>query len=339
MSEQNTLREQLAAGLEQIEQQQQEPVQVEEQQAEAPESPGHARDEKGRFAKADVPSDQKPEEQKPEAQQEESAPQVKRPSSWKKEMWEKYDSLPPEVRDYILQREGESAQSLHGFRQQAESAKQLQDAIAPFMPELQQYNIHPAQWIQNLGNAHRTLALGSPQEKLQMFAKLAQEYGVPLEYLAQGAQPSQVDPNTQWLTQQVQHLSQNWNHFQQQQQQQEQQQITSEISKFAETHEHFDAVRETMAGLLQSGLATDLQSAYDKAIRMNDEIWAQQQAAHAETAAQEKARQQAEAAAKAKAAAVSPRSSSPSGKAQTASATNDRRAQLAEAFDALGARV
>jgi len=38
---------------------------------------------------------------------------------------------------------------------------------------LQENNIAPQQWISNLGTAHKTLALGSPQEKLQMFAQLA----------------------------------------------------------------------------------------------------------------------------------------------------------------------
>lgn len=333
-----SLRDQLAEGLDKIEAA---PAEVVAPVESAPADTGRARDDAGRFAaKAEEAAKVEPAAAAPSAEAPAPA-EVKRPSSWKKEMWEKYDSMAPEVRDYILQREGEMAQGVHQFRTQAEEAKALKEAISPFVPDLQRHGIEPTQWIRNLGAAHQTLALGSPEQKAQAFAKLAQEYGVPLEYLTQGAQPAQVDPQKQWLTQQVQSLSQGWNHFQQTQAQQQQQAMQGEIERFATDpqHPHFHAVKDAMSGILQAGLAQDLQGAYDKAIRMNDELWQQQQAAHVAAQGQEKARQQAEVTAKAKAAAISPRSSAPSGKASSTPATNDRRAQLAAAFGDLEARV
>ena len=257
-------------------------------------------------------------------------------------MWAHYDGMAPEVREYILQRENETAAGLAPLRQEIDAAKPIRQAVEQFLPEIQQLGIAPAQFVSNLGMAHRVLSSGSPEQKRAMFQRLAQDYGVPLQApQSGGAQTGQPDPQVQWLSQQVQGLSQGWTQFQQAQAQAQQQQMQAQIGAFAADpqHTHFEAVKATMAGLLQAGLAQNLQSAYDKAIRMHDDIWQQEQARQAETRAAEVAKQQAEAAAKAKAAAVSPKGSSPNGKANGAQQPTDRRAQLAEAFNGVAARI
>jgi hypothetical protein len=84
-----------------------------------------------------------------------------------------------------------------------------------------------------------------------------------------------------------------------------------------------------MAGLLQSGVAQDLQSAYDKAIRLHDDIWQQQQAEQAKAAAEQNQQKVAQARAKA----VSPRSSSPTGMTSGGNGKKSLRDMLAEQLD------
>ena len=254
-------------------------------------------------------------------------------------MWEAYDKAEPGLRDYIMQREAQMSDGIRPLQDQIAAARPLQEAIKPYLPVMQQYGISPEQWISALGNAHHTLTFGSPQEKAAAFQRMAQQYGVPLDGLASGAQAPQADPQVQWLQQQVQHLNQSWQRLQQDQAQQQQAGMMQTIEQFAADpeHNHFSAVRETMAGLLQAGLAQDLQTAYDKAIRMHDDVWQQVQTAKAATEAAERDKQQAEVAAKAKAHAVSPRTSSPSGNG--AAKPTDRRASLAEAMDRFESRV
>jgi hypothetical protein len=57
-------------------------------------------------------------------------------------------------------------------------------------------------------------------------------------------------------------------------QQHEQQQAVSQVETFGKdaAHPHFGAVRNTMANLMQSGEARDLQEAYDKAIWIVPEV-------------------------------------------------------------------
>jgi hypothetical protein len=70
------------------------------------------------------------------------------------------------------------------------------------------------------------------------------------------------------LQQQIAELRAQQNSWAEMQQRQETTSLQTEIEQFAAGNEHFDAVRATMAGLLQSGLAQDLNEAYTKAVRM-----------------------------------------------------------------------
>jgi hypothetical protein len=289
-----------------------------------------ARDESGRFTKTEAkPEAQTQSEvQKPEA---ETPTPRKPPSSWKKDYWGHWERLgtDPELaklQDYIEQREADYAKGVSTYKSQWDQAQPLYEAIQPFVPELQQYGIQPAQWIQNLGNAHRTLALGSPEQKLQMFAKLAVDYGVPLQALQTG----QIDPQTAQVFDTVSSLKREMESIRQQQKAAEDMRLQQDIEAFKKNAPHFDAVSPTMAQLLQSGVAKDLQDAYDKAIRLHDDIWQQHQAQQAKEA---EAQRQAEIAKK-KAAAVSPKSSSPTGAVVTGNTKKDLRSTLAEQVDA-----
>jgi hypothetical protein len=138
--------------------------------------------------------------------------------------------------------------------------------------------------VNNLGTAHWKLVYGNPQERSAMFAQLARDYKVPLEQMFVRDQQGQIFFNQQ-LLQAVQQPQQQMpdvaalvrnemqDHFTKQ-----------EVVKFSADKPHFDQVRETMVGLLQSGLASDLQSAYDAAVRLpqHADIWDAMQKQQAE---------------------------------------------------------
>lgn len=351
MSEtQTTLRDTLSAEFDKLEQAQTPEVTPND----APETPeqkaDRIRDEKGRFA-ANNESTQKRAptvdtqrspantSTKTEAEGLETKARPQRPSSWKKDYWEHWDKLDPKLAEYINQREQEYAKGVSTYKNEWENAKPLVEAMAQFQPLLQQHNIQPSQWISNLGNAHKQLVLGSPQEKLQMFAKLAQDYQVPLQHLFVQGQDGKVYLNNQLLTTQQPAQSQQQPQdirkvVQQMLIEQSMQQEVERASGDAERFPHFEQVRETMAGLLQSGLADDLKSAYESAIRLPkhaDLFETQQQ----QLRQQEEAKRQEAAKARvqtARANAVSPKTATPSSQVTT-SGNKGLRAALEEAFD------
>ena len=314
---------------------------------------GRARDEQGRLlpGKAERPAEIPSQLPKaatpgaatpPDAAVTAAAEPVQRPSSWKKEMWEHWDKLPPDVAKYINQRESEFARGVSTYRQEYESARPIVEAMHPFMPLLQQNNIEPGRWISNLGNAHKMLATGNPQEKLGMFVKLAQDYQIPLEQMFLRGQDGQV------------YLNQNLPMPQAPQQQapdvermiesklieKEAQQAARQFTEAKDAsgnplHPHFETVRETMSQLLAAGIAQDLESAYNAALRLPQHSQLFEQIQQQKTAQDEaeKQRKLVEQAGLARRNAVSVKSATPAAKGNAGTAKGIRGA-LEDAFDA-----
>jgi hypothetical protein len=279
---------------------------------------------------------------------EEETKPVTRPSTWKKEyvqIWdkmEKGEQISKEdftkFAEYANQRESEYKKGVSTYKAEADRARSYEEAIAPFIPELQSQNISPAAWINNLGRAHMVLSKAPYSEKVQMFQRLAQDYGIQLG--EDGVSVPQTDAYTQQLMNQLNQVNQEVYSIKNRFQQEEQTRLMNEIERVrsdVEKFPHFDVVREEMAQLLELGKAQDLETAYKKAVRMNDDVWALEQERLLSSAKQ--ASSKAQQVAKAKTVAVSPKSSTPRGTVATTD-KKDRRALLSEQLgEAMARRV
>ena len=315
-------------------------------------TPEENRDEKGRF-KAEEASSDTPEESElaTEASDDNEEPEIKRPTTWKKEyveVWNKMQEGKPldkaefvKFAEYANQREAEYKKGVSAYKAEADNARQITDAIGPFIPELQKHGISPSAWINNLGRAHYTLANGSYDQKLNAFNRLAQDYGIQLNQDAlQMPEQAYVDPYQQQLMQQLQATQQQVAQLSQIREQEENARLTHEISRVSSDKErfpHFEMVREDMAQLLERGLAPNLETAYAKAVRMNDEAYKLEQDKLLRSANTQASK--AQQVAKAKATAVSPRSVTPSGQVSKSDAKDRRSLLMANLADVEGGRV
>lgn len=308
-----------------------------------------ARDELGRFTEK--------KEEKPAAKSAQAEPVIAppapaippkplpaRPSSWKKDYEADWAKLDPRLAEYILQREGEYAKGVSTYKQEWESAKPLLEALTPFKESIQSLGLQPAQFVSNLANAHQSLSRGTPEQKMAMFMKLAQDYQVPLQsmfvqgqdgklYFNPQVQAYQPPPQQQRAPQapDVAKLVRDEIAAVNSQQQIEQFAVAKD-GQGNLLHPHFEKVKAKMALLLDAGEAPDLQDAYRKAIRMDDELWQSEQ--EAKSKADEAARQESQrkAVAAAKANVVSPKSATPTAQGGGKGAKG-LRAQLEDAFD------
>lgn len=283
------------------------------------------RDESGKFKKSEEVTETPTEEVQEEVVAEDK-PSKPRPSSWKKDYEESWGKLDPTLQDYISQREADFAKGVSTYKSQWDQAQPILNSIEKFVPILQQNGVDPAQWITNLGTAHQTLVYGTPDQKLQMFAQLANDYGIDLNSLTGG---QNVSPQFSMIAQELSQIKNQWQQFQSQQEQQEQTQLKSEIDSFSKDKPYFDDVRETMAGLLQNNMASDLNTAYDKAIRLHDDIWQKIQSEQVKSSQTE----QKSKIAAVKAKAISPKSSSPTANVSIGGKGNNLRDQLASIVD------
>lgn len=268
------------------------------------------RDEAGRFTKAEPVV---------------AAPTVRAPpSSWKKDHWDSFGKLDPTLQDYINQRESEAANGVSTYKQQWDRAAPIYRAVEPLLPQLQQRGLQPDKWLQDLSYVDKVLSSGSIAEKTQLIHRMAAANGVTL---GQG----QGDPNLQYLLSTMNGLQNEVQSFRSQAAQQEQLALERQVKEFAVGRPHFEAVRSTMGQLLQSGVADSMQTAYDKAIRLHDDVWQEHQVSQAKEV---EAKRQEEIARK-KAAASSPRSSSPTGALTQANGNKSLRDQLSSTYDAV----
>ena len=173
-----------------------------------------------------------------------------------------------------------------------------------------------------------------------MFLKLAQDYQVPVESLFVQGQDGKVyfNPQVQAYQPPQRTAPQQPNVDQLIEQKLQEREVARTIAQFEaqapEKYPHYEAVKQTMVGLLQAELATDLEDAYKQALALprHADIQAQIQQQEAAEKAKRDAEERAKAVARAKSQAVSPKGTTP-----TAPAGGERpkgvRAHLEAAFD------
>jgi len=283
-----------------------------------------------------------------EGKNEEPQEKITRPSTWKKEyvtIWDKMESGEQiskedftKFAEYANQRESEYKKGVSTYKAEADRAKSYENAIAPYAQDLQRRGIQPTQYIENLVRAEQILSNAGYDQKLQVFQKLAADYGIQLNG---NGQVTQLDPYTQQLMNQLNQVNQEVSSIKGRFAQEENQRLMGEIERVrsnVEQFPHFDVVREEMAQLLELGKAQDLETAYKKAVRMNDDVWELEQDRLLKDSKQSAIK--AQQVAKAKAAAVSPKSTTPSGKVSNPEDKKDRRSLIAEGLgEAMSRRV
>lgn len=266
------------------------------------------------------------------------------PASWKKEAKGEWNALPLQARQEIHRREMEVQKVLNETAPIRQEVQQFRETVTPFMARIQSLGVTPHQAVGELLKADYLLATGTPAQKAMFIDKLLQDYGVDINELdsaiarrlggGQQPQQSQFDPNqvTQLVQQQLQQaLAPIY-----QQRQQEQQQIIQNAEMTVEQMEldpkypHFESVRQDMADLMEinarRGVYISVQEAYNRAVGMNPELSAMQQATQLNQRAQ-----------RAAAAAASVSGSPVGGGTQTHASSGDLRADLEAAFG--GSRI
>jgi hypothetical protein len=257
------------------------------------------------------------------------------PASWKKDYHEVWQTADPKLKEYAWQREEEMKKGVEPLLSKAQFADQIQQAIEPYQNNIRSLGIEPTQAIKALMDADNVLRHGSPQQKAQMFATLSQQYGVNLGEI-NNLQQQPVDPTVSMLQNELYSVRNEVMSWKQQQEAAQNQALLGEITNFSQKAEFFEEARPTMIQLLNSGMAQDLDDAYNKALRLDEALSSKLQQstqAQAEAAKRDSANKAAKAA---RAAAVSVKSSTPG--VNTAAKAQDRRSLLTEAFDGLNER-
>jgi len=304
--------------------------QFEEADSDEPKIAPSERDDRGKFNKKELSE---------ETSETEEELWKRPPTSWKKEYHEAWQSADPRLQQYAWQREEEMRRGIEPLKSKAAFADEINQVLDPYLPTIQQLGINPSKAIEGLLRADHTLRTSPPEARRAYMMQLANAYGVDIgngQGMPKGQTQQSVDPNYYMLQNELQNIRGEVTSWKQQQERAIDEGILSEINVFADKAEHFEEVRPAMIQLLQSGVSETLEDAYNKAIRLDDQLFESIQGRRqAETDARKRA--SADKAAKAaKAAAVSVRSSTPG--TQPKAKAQDRRSMLLDQFSDLSER-
>lgn len=243
----------------------------------------------------DVPADpEEPQETEEPAEPEEAEPAEPagfRPP-WKKAALADWEKLPESARKEIERRENDFHRGIEQYKAGAQASQEWERTVQPYLATINSFGVKPQVAVSELLKTDHQLRYSPPQQKVGLLLQIANNYGVDLQTLANGIQQqageqvwqqqNPVDPRVQQLEARLGQLTQQITTTQQQAIQAEHSAIDGEIAAFAADpdHEHFGILQKDMAILLQNGMAKDLDSAYEMAMRQNPQtyqIWLAQQ--------------------------------------------------------------
>lgn len=240
--------------------------------------------------------------------EEKEVERVEPPEHWSQLDKDRFSELPDEIKPLWL----EKTKSLETgynekFERVADWEKQqarFNEIFSPLASELSLHGVQPMDMVQRLIGAHQFLR-SDPEAGLRW---IAEQYGAGHMLGGVEEDSGYLDPmaekKIQQLEQQVQSLTQTLGGFQGNYQQTQQAQLQSQIRAFETAvdaegkpkYPYFQNVREQMGQLFAAGAVSTLEEAYQKAIRLNDDVFGQVQKAE-----QDKAKKEAEAKRKAEA--------------------------------------
>lgn len=313
------------------------------------ESESRTRDESGRFSRKEAieanadaqklaADAQKPAGEAQPAQSEE-VQRPEPPKSWKAEKRAVWDKLDPDTAAYLHQREQEQAK---GFEEYRAVREPLYKEIEPYLAEIRQNGGSPEAVTRDLFYTFKLLRSGDEGTRLQTLVNVAHSVGIPLQQMLQqsAALPAHmqqhIDPAVMAANQRARNAEMQATQLQAQQQAEANAAAVAQVEAFKQTHPHVDELATEMQRLLQTGMASDLESAYSKALRLNDTLFEKSQAQQREAAEKQRRIDADKAAKAAKANAVSTRSATP-GIAASGGAPKGRRAALEDAFESISA--
>ena len=143
--------------------------------------------------------------------------------------------------------------------------------LDPYIKEARQFGLPPEQYIANVMESERKLRASDLPSRFSALMAIADQYNIPLRDVINQSVGEQVlkSPQTAAIPQEIQReLAE----IRQWRNQQEQNTVDTAVNHFSTDKEFFSDVRGAMADLIESGQASSLQDAYDKAVWIVPEV-------------------------------------------------------------------
>lgn len=314
-------------------------------------TPERARDETGKFVAKDTKDNKPVKASEPELPLVSSSPPAatapvveppvweRPPASWNKrqDLLDPWKNADQKLREMIWTREEQMNAGVMPLKEKAKLADAINEVAAPYMNTIRGLGVDLPKAVQGLMYADNVLRTAPREQAKQYLLQLAQSYGIQLGDVSVD-QPQESAPQPlHAIYNEITNIKGELKSWQQQQEEAASAAKMAEINRFKLKAEYFDEALPTMQALANAGISDDIEVLYNKAIRLDEQLFekvqqrTQAQALATQSVAADKA------AKAAKAAAVSVKTSTPG--ASTTTKAQDRRAVLEEAFSSIDARL
>jgi len=195
------------------------------------------------------------------------------PEAWSAENKAEFNKLPPNIQAQVIKREKDIEKAMTRGDGELAMGRQFKEIVMPYMAGIQAEGSNALDAVKSLLNTAHVLRTADPQQKLNLFAQIAKQYGVPLENVVNSTQ-NRIDPALETLQQRLDRLERERSEEALIRQQEEQARIEATIDAFRNdpAHSLFEEVRSEMGQLLNAGLAKDMKDAYEKAINLRPDL-------------------------------------------------------------------
>lgn len=200
---------------------------------------------------------------------------------WAPEDKEVFRSLDKRGKEFLLRRH-KAMESDHTKKQQALAderriAESFRKTMTPHEAYLKQLNIDPLQAFDKLISTELKLRTSSPQERGVLIRELARQYGAQFD---PNEQVEQIDQKTQLILDEINKQQARIDRMEQDKLSIERRGLEDTIAAFSTSktdtgslkYPHFDTVRKDMGILMNAGKASSLEEAYEHAILLNSEL-------------------------------------------------------------------
>lgn len=208
------------------------------------------------------------------------------PSSWSPKVRESWGLLPEDVRKEIIRREEAAVSGVRMLQEKLAPAERLSNSLTDVIKHSKEnLKMEPENFISTVMNAHVKMAQVDVKERFQMLLSLADVYKIPLRDIVnesvgakvlqppQAGYPSlQTQPQNPQYAQLPPEVMQEISTLRQYREGIEFQSVSDAVDNFSNGREFFEDVRFKMGELIESGIAGDMEEAYEMAIWLDPEI-------------------------------------------------------------------
>lgn len=194
------------------------------------------------------------------------------PTTWSKEALETWATVPDRAKQEILKREDDMFRGMEQYKEKADLGSQYDTVVEPYRAALAAENINPVELFQNFAGNHYLLSRGTPEQKLQIATNLINHYGIdPSALIAAIVDPPQINPEIEALRRELSEVKTGLRSQTDAQQQVRYNELQAKVATFSSDpkNSHFTEVADDISKLLNAGVATTLEQAYEMAVWNN----------------------------------------------------------------------